>query len=335
MKIYNLFNVLLLSFLFFLHTSNNFAQIAGGINETTGTSLGGNNFIAGTIFSPIGIPINIRTRIRLSSQAGAEYISTTDDRGQFVFSGLAAGSYTITFDGDKDFQFASQQVEVLQTRGRQTYNISIRLVENKKAIAKPGVINKSNIGIPKKALDIYQKALALSKDGKYSEAIEQLKLAIGEYDKFTMAYNEIAVQYLKLNELEKAEEALQTALKIDSEAFEPMVNYGIVLFRLKKYSESEATLINVLKLKDSVVGYYYLGRTLTALEKFDDAEKAFLSAIKFGEGEMKEAHRMLASMYINKGDNQKAIEQLTIYLKLVPDAPDAKHLQQVIGQLKN
>lgn len=335
MKSLNLFNAFLLSFFLATLISNASAQIAGGINETTGTSLGGNNFIAGTIFSPIGTPINLRTRIRLSSQTGAEYISTTDDRGQFVFSGLAAGSYTITFDGDKDFQFASQQVEVLQTRGRQTYNISIRLVENNKATAKPGVINKSNVGIPKKALDIYQKALNLSKDGNYKEAIEQLKLAISEYDKFTMAYNEIAVQYLKLNELVKAEEALQTALKIDSEAFEPMVNYGIVLFRLKKYPESEAALRNVLKLKDSAVAYYYLGRTLTALEKYDEAEKAFLSAIKIGEGEMKEAHRMLASMYINKGENKKAIEQLTIYLKLVPNASDAENLRQIIEQLKN
>jgi tetratricopeptide (TPR) repeat protein len=335
MKLPNLFNVFLLSTLFFIHTSHTTAQIAGGINETTGTSLGGNNFIAGTIFSPIGTPINIRTRIRLSSQTGGEYISTTDDRGQFVFSGLAAGNYTITFDGDKDFQFASQQVEVLQTRGRQTYNISIRLVENKKTTAKPGVINKAAVGIPPKAIAFYQKSLTLSKDGKYKEAIEQLKLAVGEYAEFTMAFNEIAVQYLKLNELEKAEEALQSALKIDSEAFEPMVNYGIVLYRLKKYPEGEIAMKNVLKLKDSVVGYYYLGRTLAALEKYDEAEKAFLSAIKLGEGEMKEAHRMLASMYINKGDNQKAIEQLTIYLKLVPNATDAKHLQQVIEQLKN
>ncbi|MEK7725151.1 MAG: tetratricopeptide repeat protein [Acidobacteriota bacterium] len=335
MKSPNLSNAFLLLSLFFIFISNAFAQIAGGINETTGTSLGGNNFIAGTIFSPIGTPINIRTRIRLSSQTGAEYISTTDDRGQFVFSALAAGNYTVTFDGDQDFQYASQQVEVLQSRGRQTYNISIRLLENKKTTAKPGVINKANIGIPQKALAFYQKALTLSKDGKNQEAIEQLKLAVGEYAKFTMAFNEIAVQYLKLNELEKAEEALQTALKIDSEAFEPMVNYGIVLYRLKKYSESEIALNNVLKLKDSVVGYYYLGRTLTALEKYDDAEKAFLSTIKLGAGEMKEAHRMLASMYITKGDNQKAIEQLTIYLKLVPDAPDAKHLREVIEQLKN
>jgi tetratricopeptide (TPR) repeat protein len=333
MKTSNLFNAFLLVSLFFIYSTA--AQIAGGMNETTGTSLGGNNFIAGTVFSPIGTPINMRLRIRLSSQTAGEYITTTDDRGQFVFSGLSSGNYTIIFDGDNDFQTASQQVEVLQTRGRQTYNISIRLVENKKITAKPEVINKSAIGIPKKALDFYQKSLPLSKDGKYKEAIEQLKLAIDEYPKFTMAFNEIAVQYLKLNELEKAEEAILNALKIDAEAYEPLVNYGIVLFRLKKYAESEAVLKNVLKLKDSAVAYYYLGRALTALEKYNDAEKAFFSAIKLGEGGMNEAYRMLANMYIAQGDNKKALEQLTTYLNLVPNAPDAEHLRQVIEQLKS
>lgn len=333
MKLPNLFNAFFLVSLLFI--SNTIAQIAGGMNETTSTSLGGNNFIAGTVFSPVGTPINMRLRLRLSSPTAGEYITTTDDRGQFVFSGLSSGNYTVTIDGDNDFQTASQQVEVLQTRGRQTYNISFRLIENKKPTAKPEVINKSAIGIPKKALDLYQKSLPLSKDGKYKEAIEQLNLAIGEYPKFTMAFNELAVQYLKLNELEKAEEALKSALKIDAEAYEPLVNYGIVLFRQKKYAESETELKNVLKLKDSAVVYYYLGRSQTSLEKYDDAEKAFFSAIKIGEGEMKEAHRMLANMYIAKGDNKKALEQLTTYLNLVPNAPDAAHLRQVIEQLKN
>ena len=315
--------------------TNSASQIAGGMNETTATGLGGNNFIAGIVFSPYGTPINVRMRIRLTSPTAGEYIITTDDRGQFVFSGLVAGNYIVSIDNEKDYHSISQNVDITLSRGRQTYNISIHLVENRKVTAKPSVVNKAALEIPKKARTCYQKALKLSNDGNYTSAIEQLELALRAYPDFTMAYNEIAVQYLKLNDLEKAKEALQTALNIDSEAFEPMVNYGIVLFRLKKFPESEIALRKVLKLKDSPVGFYYLGRTLTALERFDDAETAFLTSIKLGDGEMKEAHRMLANVYINKSDNQRAIEQLTIYLELVPNAPDAPHLKQVLEQLKN
>lgn len=334
MKSLNHSYLVLLSFFIFFPICKTNAQITGGLNETTKTGLGGNNYIVGTVFTPQGSPINTRMRIRLASQTAGEYITNTDDRGQFIFSGLAAGTYTVSIEGERDYQSVSQQIEVIQTRGAQTYSASIRLVESTKSNPKPGVVDSANLAIPKKALSYYKKSISLSKDGKSNEAIEQLKLAIKEYADFTMAYNEIGVQYLILNELEKAEEALKTAVKIAPQAFEPAINYGIVLFRLKKYSESETVLDNVLKLKDSAVGFYYLGRTQSALEKYEESEKALLSAIKTGNGEMKEAHRMLANVYINTGDKEKAIEQLTIYLKLVPNPPDVQRLKEVLERLK-
>jgi hypothetical protein len=43
---------------------------------------------------------------------------------------------------------------------------------------------------------------------------------------------------------------------------------------------------------------------------------------------------MLANLYIAKGDDMKAVSEIEIYLKLVPDAPDADNLRKVISQLK-
>jgi tetratricopeptide (TPR) repeat protein len=336
MKSLNLYNLLLFSFLFFIQISDIPAQIAGGMNETTGTSLGGNNFIAGTVFSPNGNPINIRMRIRLASPTAGEYIITTDDRGQFIFSGLSSGNYTVTIDGNEDFQSSFQQVEILQSRGRQTYNISIRLVENKKPSAKPGVINTANLGIPQKALGFYQKALTLSKDDKYKEAIEQLKLATDEYPAYIDAFNEMGVQYMKLNDLEKAEESLRAALKIKKDAYEPLVNYGIVLFRLKWLKESEIVFRSALLVKkESPVVHFYLGRLLTNLEYFDEAEKELNLALTQSEDKMIEVHRMLANLYIAKGDSKRAIKALEKYLELNPSVADAEQLRKVISQLKN
>src|SRR5678815_1404552 len=70
-------------------------QIAGGLTETTNTRLGGNNYIAGTVYAPDGTPITVRMRIKLTSPEYGEILASTDDRGRFVFSELAAGVYTI------------------------------------------------------------------------------------------------------------------------------------------------------------------------------------------------------------------------------------------------
>jgi tetratricopeptide (TPR) repeat protein len=143
------------------------------------------------------------------------------------------------------------------------------------------------------------------------------------------------VQYLRLNQLDNADEALAAALKIDPAAFEPLINRGITIFRLKRYADAEPLLRQAVEKKsDSSIAHYYLGRTLTSLERYDDAEKELNSAVTLGGNEMKEAHRMLATMFIAKGDNKKAVNALEIYLGLVPTASDAAYLRDVIAQLK-
>lgn len=316
------------------------AQIPGGMNETVNTNLGGNNFIVGRVFWPSGRPVNVRLRIKLVSVsvAAGEIISTTDDSGKFVFSRVGAGSYSIVIDREKDFEPVTQSIEIDRSRNpiAQTYTVSIRLTDSAKPLTKTGVINTESSAVPKRALERYNKALKLAGAKDHKRAIEQLRLAVVEYPQFVDAYNEIGVQYMRLNELEKADEALQAALKIKPKAFEPLLNQGITLFRLTRYSEAEQSLRKAISLKEkSTVAHYYLGRCLTSLERYDEAEKELNSAITVGGGEMIEAHRMLASLFIAKGDDRRAADELEIYLRLAPEAPDAAKLRQIIRQLRS
>ncbi|MEO6051638.1 MAG: tetratricopeptide repeat protein [Pyrinomonadaceae bacterium] len=323
--------------LIFFVSSTVVGQIAGGMGETTATRLGGNNFIVGTVFWPSGQPVNRRMGLRLSSPTAGDYIITTDDRGQFLFSGLVAGNYSISIDGERDFDVVSQQVDVIQSRSpiSQTYTVSIRLVDKRKPGFKPSVIDQASLAIPKRASEFFRKALDLSAAGDHKGAVEQLKRAIAEYSDYVNAYNELGVQYMQMNELEDADEALNAALKIKPDGFEPLVNRGITLFRLKRYPEADALLRGAIAAKDqSAIARYYLGRTLTSLEHYDEAEKELNLAIKLGGDEMREGHRMLANLFIAKGQDQRAIKEIEIYLRLVPDAPDAGNLRKAVRQLK-
>src|SRR6266581_274840 len=133
-----------------------------------------------------------------------------------------------------------------------------------------------------------------------------------------LAYNEMGVQYMKLNDLQKSDEALQKALKIDAKAFMPLMNRGIVLVMLRRYADAEPLL------REAVA---YLGN-------FDEAEKELSAAVKLGGDEMKEAHRLLAIIYSNRGDKKQAIVELETYLRLAPTTPDAEQLRKVILKLK-
>ncbi len=312
-------------------------QIAGGLTETTNTRLGGNNYIVGTVYSPDGMPISRKMSIRLTTPTWGDVLATTDDRGRFVFSQVGSGVYTVVIDGEKEFENVMQEVEIIRPRSPvpETYTMTIRLRFLENVRSKPSVISASNAGVPQRAMDLYEKASKLAREKDYKGAIRQLKLAVAEHPAFVNALNQLGVLYLRLNELDKADEALQKALKIRPDAYEPLINRAITLFRLARFKDAETVLRDTLKAKaESSVAYYYLGRTLNKIGRIDEAETAYLTCLKMNPGEFKEAHRLLAVIYLGRGASQRVIEELEIYLKLVPTAPDAENLRKVIDQSK-
>ena len=300
------------------------------------TGLGGVNSINGSVISG-GQRLQRRISVRLQSMTRGDRVVMTDDYGNFTFRGLVSGDYTIVIDKEKDFKPFSQVVSVIQPRGfpPQNYTLSIRLELKERTDAKPGVLNVEFANVPKPALVHYDNALELSKTNDHSGAIEELKLAIKEYPSFSQAFNELGVQYLKVNELEKADEAFQEAVKINPDAVSSLINRGITNVLMKRYGEAVPILRKSLqKKKDSAVAHYFLGQALANLGLFDDAEKELLTSLELGKEEMKEAHRILAIIYASRGAKQQAADQLEAYLKLAPNTPDAQKLRDKIQQLR-
>jgi tetratricopeptide (TPR) repeat protein len=264
-------------------------------------------------------------------------IQTTNENGNFAFRGLPTGSYIISIEKEKEFEPTSDSVDIRQFRGAppQVYTLNIRLALKGRVAAKPGVLNAELVNVPQRARAYYDNAVEQAKKGNHPEAIEQLKLAIKEYPSFPLAFNELGVQYLKLNQLENADEAFQGALKIAPDAFAALINRGIANVLMKRYGEAVPILRKALaKNEQSAVGHYFLGQALANLGLFEDAEKELLASLKLGKEEMKEAHRILAIIYTSRGAKKQAADELEAYLKLAPNAPDAEKLKDRIRQLK-
>ena len=304
---------------------------------STDTGLGGVNTISGMIVSSTGQRIQRRVSIRLRTMTRGDRISTTDEYGNFVFRGVPPNDYLVVIDKEPDFEPYSQNVSVIQPRGMppQTYYLSIRLELKGTAKTKRGVLNAEFANVPKPALVHYDDALERARKKDHRGAIEELNLAIKEYPSFSQAFNELGVQYLKLNELENADLAFQGALKIVPDAFAALVNRGIVNVMMKRYGEAVPILRKALKKNDqSAVGHYFLGQALANLGMFEQAEKELLTSLELGKEEMKEAHRLLAIIYASRGEKNQAARELEAYLKLAPDAPDAQQLKDKIRQLR-
>lgn len=314
------------------------AQMAGRSNETTETNFGGHNFIVGSVYLASGQRVKTRLRVRLASVTAGTSDTNTDDSGSFGFSGLSNGTYSVSIVGDKEYESTTQQVEVKQLRGEfpTSYTLSFKLIPKQKTEVKPGVIKAENAGIPKHVLELFDKAMEFSRAGDHKSAVEQLKLAITANPTFFVALSELGSEYIKLNDLQKADETLQQALKLKPDAFDPLVNRGILLTRQNRFADAETSLRTALKVNEqSDVAHYYLGRVLAKLNRAEEAEKQYLAAIAVGGDGIKEAHRMLASLYLDKQDDKRAVAELEIYLKLAPTAPDSEQLRDTLKKLKD
>jgi tetratricopeptide (TPR) repeat protein len=318
-----------------------FAQRTSIESDTADLGTGGLYVIQGTLIFPSGQRVDRPMKVRLATPLRGEISTMTDTNGRFLFRRLSPGSYSIVIDGGESYENVNEQANIIQA-GRsmgsteQIIPILIRLKLKAGESIRPEVVHADLANVPKPALDLYNSALKLAQEGKNKAAIEKLNQAISAHPNFMLAFNELGVQYQKINELEKANEALESALKISPNAFPPLVNQGIVLVRLKRYADAEVVLRASLKENEkSAIAHFYLGRALAYLGRFDDAEKELTAAITIGGDQMKEAHRYLGAIYHARGDTPRAIAELETYLRIAPKAEDADSVRELIKQLKN
>ncbi|MBA2704080.1 MAG: tetratricopeptide repeat protein [Blastocatellia bacterium] len=265
----------------------------------------------------------------------------TDDTGAFAFRRVGGGTYTVTIEGEKEYEPVNEQVDVIDTsssRGTpfgRSYSVQIRL-RYKPSSEKAGVINAALMAAPKPAAELYQKALQSERDGDHEKAIAQLQQAIALYPRFSLALNEMGVIYERIGKFEQAEKVFGSAVKVAPEIFELRLNYGIVQLKNKHYADAETQLHRATEIKDgSATAHLFRGKALIHLSKYSEAENELQQVIKLGGEDVALAYRFLGALYNERDENKLAIDALEKYLSLAPTAKDADSVRNIIKQLRS
>lgn len=331
-------------FLLFCACVTSYGQ--GGSIETTGT--GGRHSIKGRVIFPSGQRADVRLTVRLESTGSGDVSVLSDMNGSFGFQSLRPGSYTVVVEGGEFFETARESVfiEPATVSGRRTIGaviplsrpFTVQIYLRPKPSSQPtktGILDAALAGLPTKAVDHYRHALELDAQEKNEQAIEQLRLALEAHPRFGLALNELGVQYLKTGQLGKSAGVLETAVSLSPEAFEPRLNYGVVLLNQRKYAEAEVQLREALKKNDSAVtAHLYLGITLIHRKNYQEAEAALQKCIALGGTKVSQAHYYLGGLYWRSGDFKRAADELEQYLQLEPKASDAEKVRATIKDLR-
>jgi Flp pilus assembly protein TadD len=317
----------------------------GGSVDYSGT--GGMDAINGRIYYPSGQRSDTPLKVSLESSNGGTRILFVDRNGSFSFRNLEPGHYNVTVEGGEYYESATESVTIDDMRisslpglrpPPRSFSVSFELKPKRQASSGYGasVIDARLANVPDTARELYKKAQEAEKSGGTDKAIQQLKQAIAIYPAFFLALNELGIQYLKSGQPGLAADALSAAIKLAPQEYEPRLHFGIVLLNQRKYAEAETELRTAIKLNDSVpTAHMYLGIALAVQRKLSEGEKELLLSLKSKSPTTSLAHRYLGGIYVEKREFKRAADELELYLKLIPDAPDAERVRSTIKEYRN
>lgn len=323
------------------------ARAQGGGVDTSGT--GGQHSIQGRIIYSSGKRAETRIKVKLESSTFGDLSVLSDPNGSFSFRSLQPGRYTVVIDGGEEYESVREPVfieasNVKTRRGEivgmsipRPFTLQIYMLPKGQSAAqpRPGVLNAALAGIPRPAVELYDKALESARKGENHKAVEQLKGALALHPDFALALSQLGVQYKILKEPEKAAEHLRSALRLMPEDYATLLTYGIVLFEAKQLPEAEEQFRKALKKNSSSPSaHYYLGIILLKRNSYDEAEKELLSAVSSGGENMAMAHYYLGGLYWGRHEYKKAADALETYLRLSPQAENAARLRATIKELR-
>ena len=300
---------------------------------------GGDNTIQGDIITPNGQRLDRPVNVRLGTMRG-EISTTSNGNGSFLFSRLTGGRYTVTVDAGDAYTPATAAVDIphsasgsgQMSRMGSTYSVQLYLRPKSGTAATKGVVSAADP--PKAALDLYNKALESVKAGEREKAIEHLKAAIAIHPQFVAALNGLGVQYMKLGNYQAAFEAFNTGLTINPDNFMLHLNCGITLLQLNKPEAAAAEFAAALLTNEAAgTAHVYRARALIALNRLDEAVKHLKRAVEIGGEDVKIAHRYLAGIYMEKGENAEAVKELELYLKTGAAAKESDQIKNLIKDL--
>jgi Tfp pilus assembly protein PilF len=294
--------------------------------------------VRGQVFLPNGNPAQAKIRFLLGGEDGQrpQESFSTDSKGGFVINGLKEGAeYTFVVESDgKTWATTTERVRLL---GAQPYvTIRLRPLVNtplpEKAGISPAELNQK---VPPAALRAYEFAVVQLAAGDLARARKQFERAIELFPDFVDARSELAVVHMRQDALASAEALLRRALEIDPAAVRALLNLGLCLYRQQRFAEALPVLERGLQLKPvNPSGNLLYGITLVATGDDARAEPVLRTAYEQGGVQTAKAQLVLSQLYVRQQKFGLAADALEIYLRELPDVPDAESLRATLAKLR-
>jgi Flp pilus assembly protein TadD len=178
--------------------------------------------------------------------------------------------------------------------------------------------------------------VVLNKQSNFKEATEVLVKLQRRYPDLTKVHVPLVEALIGSQDWAGAEAEIKKALTLaDADQVDLKVKMGMVEIRQGKFEPAIVVLREAIKAEpDNALAQFNLGVALIQTANLDEAETALSKTYALKGSEMAGAQLMLGQVYFQKQNYAKAIESFEIYLRDLPNAPNAAQVKDAVEKLR-
>ena len=196
-------------------------------------------------------------------------------------------------------------------------------------------ISVTSLLVPKDARKEYERALKDIEKNKLENAKKHLDKAIAKYDEYAAAWNKLGWIYRNNQEEEKATEAFEKAIAVDSQYIPPYMNLATLQFQTGQFQNAVDMSEKVLQM-DPSIGFASFIQAMGNfnLNNVDAAEKGARHAEQGPHANIPQVHALLAEIYLQKEDYSQAAVEMQTYLEESPEGQFAEKMKETLAQIE-
>lgn len=278
-------------------------------------------------------------KVFLEGSNGIQRDILTDDDGNYEFRQLTRGRYRIYAINPGVPEQYCDPIEADTNRSyanRLQVDINLKVPLHKAdANAKAGTVSvaEARQDIPRSARKAYDEGIKLQKANRTDEALAQFNDAIDLYPGYFQAVTERANLIMQRGSLADAEAGFLRALELNHEYAPALRGIGYCQIQQKKYAAAVSYLEKAFVLDpNEPLGLLLLGYANMSMGRYEEARQCLQQALRLGPQVATRAHVHLAEVHAKQQNFQEAADAIRTYLRLKPDASDAKQLKELETQ---
>jgi tetratricopeptide (TPR) repeat protein len=196
-------------------------------------------------------------------------------------------------------------------------------------------ISVTSLQVPEKARKEFEQGQKDEHSNHLPSAEQHMLKAVGVYDKYAAAWNELGKIQASNRELDKARDSFTKAINADPHYIPPYLSFAALDLQTDQYDDAEEKAAKVLEL-DPTIGFasFVQGAADVKLNKLDEAEKAAKDAENEPHQAFPQVHLLLAELFEQKEDYSNAATQLRAYLKEAPKGTLAAQAKKNLDEIE-